>query len=116
MEGNSSVTKKLIPYIVDKFQLFEGTRTPDEDKRILDKILAHCFFELLLMMPEKLPKEECEKLKNEIDDLIDNNGQESSGAITDVFQRYLDKANISGQEMSDRFEKKVDQVFDQTIK
>jgi len=51
----------LTKEIKDKFQLFKGLRSEDEDKKILEKVYKICIEEIILFIQENLTDEEIKK-------------------------------------------------------
>lgn len=117
-EGDNTVLKKLIPYIVDKFQLFKGKRTPDEDKKILDKVLAHCFCELLLLLARKTGSETKKSLENGLEQLSKEIPDQTilSEETAKILSGYLSKAKLSDEEVLILLQKRIDQILNSAIK
>jgi hypothetical protein len=57
MDLNEFLTKE----IKDRFQLFKGLRSEDEDKKILEKVYKICIEEIISFIQENLTDEEIKK-------------------------------------------------------
>lgn len=53
--------------IKEKFKLFQGLRSDDEDQKLLDQILDMCFEELISFMAKNLSEAEQKNFLNELE-------------------------------------------------
>lgn len=57
----------LDKHIKTRFQLFQGKRSEDTDRKIYDKVYAHCLSEMLVFVAENTTKEELDKISKRLD-------------------------------------------------
>ena len=98
-------TSYLDAKINEKFRLFRGLRSQEEDQKILDKVMNLCFDEMTAFLGENLNDEDQNSL------LVDMDSQSEDEAEIKTLQNYL--AKIENYRF--RLDKRLDYFLDNLL-
>lgn len=107
----------LTAYICQKFHLFSGARTPEDDQAILEKIQGHCFADTIKFLSDKLSRPFRKRMIDELLLIEKHKGDaEMAGLmINKVFAKYLEKIPYGVGLLESRLIQTVDSLVDRIV-
>lgn len=95
---------KLEEKIKEKFKLFQGFRSQEEDQKMYDKLAELCFDELIVYLSEKLKLEDQESLISKMESV------QSDDEKRDLLNEYLRKIEGNEEELPQRMNDFLDDM------
>lgn len=96
----------LDEHIKNRFQLFEGKRSREEDEKIYDKVYSLCLNEMILFVGQNVSKDELDNLTKKLDTEDPKN----------VFLAVLENVPLAKLRLETRLKYFVDQLLVDSLK